>query len=67
MDADMRLLFLALPPMYHDSKSFPIVFVLVFAPLPLFELGFILRLPIKLLQIVLKAAPMSTFIHIMVA
>ena len=47
MNEDIRFLVLAFPQIQHRSKSFPVVILLVFAPVPLFELGFILRLPSK--------------------
>ena len=65
MNEDNGLLFLALPQKYHRGKSFPIVIFLVFAPPPVFELGFILRLPGKMSENAIKITPIWTLIRIM--
>ena len=61
---DIRLLVLAFPPTQNGSKSFPILVLFVFVPLPLFELCFILRFPSKLSKGALKGADC---IYIMIA
>ena len=59
MDEDIRFFVLAFPQTHHGGKSFPVVILLVFAPLPFFKLGFILRLPGKLSKSALRDAPFS--------
>ena len=59
MNEDIRSLILAIPQIHHGGKSFPVVILLVFAPLPLFELGLKLRLPSKLSESALGDAPFS--------
>ena len=56
---NIRLPVLAFPQTQHGSKSFPILVLFIFVPLPLFELGFILRLPSRFVKRLLSKAALS--------
>ena len=44
---DVRLFSLAFPFIDHGRKFFPILFLLIFVPIPFFKAYFILRFPAK--------------------